>query len=59
MMKIKLKTQAFSHLGRSAMILAVFFGIDKIFSFIRSMIVTRHFGLTSFELDAFNAAKYH
>lgn len=38
------------------MILAVFFGIDKIFSFIRSMIVTRHFGLTSFELDAFNAA---
>ena len=56
MNKTKIKARAFSHLGRSAIILAVFFGIDKIFSFARSMIITRQFGLSSFELDAFNAA---
>ncbi|MEN8240981.1 MAG: murein biosynthesis integral membrane protein MurJ [Chloroflexota bacterium] len=56
MKKTKIKARAFSHLGRSAIILAVFFGIDKIFSFARSMIITRQFGLSSFELDAFNAA---
>jgi putative peptidoglycan lipid II flippase len=56
MKKSKIKAKAFSHLGRSAIILAVFFGIDKIFSFIRSMIITRQFGLSSLELDAFNAA---
>jgi putative peptidoglycan lipid II flippase len=52
----KQKSKPFSHLGRSAILLAVFFGIDKIFSFVRSMIVTRQFGLSSFELDAFHAA---
>jgi putative peptidoglycan lipid II flippase len=55
MNKQKVKQKAFSHLGRSAIILAVFFGIDKIFSFVRSMIVTREIGFT-YELDAFHAA---
>jgi putative peptidoglycan lipid II flippase len=56
MTRTKPEAKAFSHLGRSAIIMAVFFGIDKIFSFARSMIVTRQFGLSSFELDAFHAA---
>jgi putative peptidoglycan lipid II flippase len=56
MKKPKLKAKAFSHLGRSAILLAVFFGIDKVFSFARSLIITRQFGLSSFELDAFHAA---
>ena len=44
-----------SHLARSSFLLAFFFGIDKIFSFLRATMVNRLFGL-SYELDAFNAA---
>ncbi|MDH5606842.1 MAG: murein biosynthesis integral membrane protein MurJ [Anaerolineae bacterium] len=44
-----------SHFARSTIIVAVFFGIDKILGFGRSLIVGRHFGL-SYELDVFNAA---
>ncbi|HKJ28172.1 MAG TPA: murein biosynthesis integral membrane protein MurJ [Anaerolineales bacterium] len=44
-----------SHLARSSFLLAFFFGIDKIFSFVRATMVNRLFGL-SYELDAFNAA---
>lgn len=44
-----------SHFARSSLIIAVFFGLDKIFSFVRALIVNRQFGLT-YELDVFNAA---
>ncbi|MGD2026769.1 MAG: murein biosynthesis integral membrane protein MurJ [Anaerolineales bacterium] len=44
-----------SHLARSSFLLAFFFGIDKIFGFVRATMVNRLFGL-SYELDAFNAA---
>ncbi|MGD8456720.1 MAG: murein biosynthesis integral membrane protein MurJ [Anaerolineales bacterium] len=44
-----------SHFARSSLIIAVFFGLDKIFGFVRALIVNRQFGLT-YELDVFNAA---
>jgi len=44
-----------SHLARSSLLLAFFFGIDKIFGFVRATMVNRLFGLT-YELDVFNAA---
>ncbi len=44
-----------SHFARSSLIIAVFFGIDKVFGFVRSLIVFNQFGLT-YELDVFNAA---
>lgn len=50
MKKIKL-----SHLTRVTLLLAVFFGIDKIVAFTRLIIVARQFGLSQ-ELDAFNVA---
>ncbi|MEJ2757716.1 MAG: lipid II flippase MurJ, partial [Anaerolineales bacterium] len=51
----RLKALHFSHLARSTFLLAFFFGIDKIFGFLRATMVNRLFGL-SYELDAFNAA---
>ena len=44
-----------SHFARSSLIIAVFFGIDKVLGFVRTLIVTRQFGL-SYDLDVFNAA---
>lgn len=44
-----------SHFARSSLIIAVFFGIDKVIGFIRALIVNRQFGL-SYELDVFNVA---
>jgi putative peptidoglycan lipid II flippase len=44
-----------SHFARSSLIIAVFFGLDKIIGFVRTLIVNRQFGLT-YELDVFNAA---
>ncbi|KAA3648238.1 MAG: murein biosynthesis integral membrane protein MurJ [Chloroflexi bacterium] len=44
-----------SHFARSSLIVAFFFGIDKVLAFVRQLIITRQFGL-SYELDAFNAA---
>lgn len=44
-----------SHLTRVTILLAVFFGIDKIVAFARIIIVARQFGL-SHELDTFNVA---
>lgn len=44
-----------SHLARSSLIVALFFGLDKIVGFVRTLIVNRQFGL-SYELDVFNAA---
>lgn len=54
-MKKLLNKVSMSHLARSTFLLAFFFGIDKIFGFLRATMVNRLFGL-SYELDAFNAA---
>ncbi len=51
----RIKSLRISHLARSTFLLAFFFGIDKIFGFLRATMVNRLFGL-SYELDAFNAA---
>ncbi|NJN43833.1 MAG: hypothetical protein HC806_03225 [Anaerolineae bacterium] len=44
-----------SHVSRSSLIIAFFFGIDKIFAFARQIIQARIFGL-SYDIDVFNAA---
>ncbi|MEX2143908.1 MAG: murein biosynthesis integral membrane protein MurJ [Anaerolineales bacterium] len=44
-----------SHFARSTLIIAFFFGIDKIFAFARQLLVNNQFGL-GYELDVFNAA---
>jgi len=44
-----------SHLARSSLIVAVFFGLEKLLGFLRQVMVARQFGLSP-ELDAFNAA---
>jgi len=43
------------HLARSTLIIAFFFGVDKILGFVRQTLVARQFSL-SYELDVFNAA---
>ncbi|MBW8012455.1 MAG: murein biosynthesis integral membrane protein MurJ [Chloroflexi bacterium] len=43
-----------THLARSSIIIAVFFGIDKVLGFVRTIIVNRQFGLS--DLDVFNVA---
>jgi putative peptidoglycan lipid II flippase len=44
-----------SRFARSTLIVAVFFGLEKVLGFVRQVITARQFGLSS-ELDAFNAA---
>ncbi|MDH3943340.1 MAG: murein biosynthesis integral membrane protein MurJ [Anaerolineae bacterium] len=44
-----------THFARSSIIIAVFFGIDKVAGFVRALIINNQFGL-SYELDVFNAA---
>ena len=44
-----------SLIARSSIIIAVFFGLDKILGFVRQVLIARQFGL-SYEIDAFNAA---
>jgi putative peptidoglycan lipid II flippase len=44
-----------SRLTRVSILLAFFFGLDKVIAFLRSLIIARQFGLSN-ELDAFNAA---
>ena len=44
-----------THIARSTLIIATFFGLDKILGFIRQILVARQFGLT-YEIDVFNAA---
>jgi putative peptidoglycan lipid II flippase len=44
-----------THVARSSLIIAVFFGFDKILGFGRQILVARQFGLT-YEIDVFNAA---
>ncbi len=49
------KSAHMTHIARSSLIIAVFFGVDKILGFIRQVLVARQFGL-SYEIDVFNAA---
>lgn len=44
-----------NHIARSTLIIAVFFGVDKVLGFIRQVLIARQFDLSR-ELDAFNAA---
>ncbi len=44
-----------SHIARSTLIIAVFFGLDKILGFARQILVAHLFGLT-YQIDVFNAA---
>jgi putative peptidoglycan lipid II flippase len=44
-----------SRFARSTLIVAVFFGLEKVLGFVRQVITARQFGLSP-ELDAFNAA---
>ncbi len=44
-----------SHIARSTLIIAVFFGLDKFLGLFRQVLVARQFGLT-YEIDVFNAA---
>lgn len=44
-----------SHIARSALIIAVFFGLEKLLGFLRQLLIARQFGLSE-SLDVFNAA---
>jgi putative peptidoglycan lipid II flippase len=44
-----------SYLARTSLLVGLFFGLDKVLAFARSIIIARQFSL-SFELDAFNVA---
>lgn len=44
-----------SHLTRISLLLAIFFGVDKLLGILRIIIIGRQFGLSA-ELDVFNAA---
>lgn len=44
-----------THVARSSLIVAIFFGLDKVLGFIRQVFVARQFALT-YEIDVFNAA---
>jgi putative peptidoglycan lipid II flippase len=43
------------HIARSTLIIATFFGLEKLLGFVRNVLIARTFQLSS-ELDAFNAA---
>ncbi len=43
------------HIARSSLIIAFFFGLDKILGFLRQVLIARQFAL-SYEIDVFNAA---
>ncbi len=44
-----------SHVARSSLLIAVFFGIDKLLGLFRQIVIGRQFGVSA-ELDIFNAA---
>jgi len=44
-----------THIARSALIIAVFFGLEKLLGFVRQLLIARQFGLSA-SLDVFNAA---
>jgi putative peptidoglycan lipid II flippase len=45
-----------SHLARSTIIIAIFFGLEKALGFVRQILISRTFGSSISLLDAFNAA---
>ena len=49
------KKHKLSLIARSSLIIAVFFGLDKILGFVRQVLIAHQFGLT-YQIDAFNAA---
>lgn len=53
--KVLCYTPHMKHIARSTIIIAVFFGLEKILGFIRQVLIARTFKLST-ELDAFNAA---
>ena len=44
-----------SKIARSALIVAIFFGMEKLLGFARQLLIARQFGLSA-DLDVFNAA---
>lgn len=44
-----------NHIARSTLIIATFFGVDKVMGFVRQVLIAREFGLT-YQIDVFNAA---
>ena len=44
-----------THVARSSLLIAVFFGLDKLLGLVRQIVIGRQFGVSQ-ELDAFNAA---
>ena len=48
-------TPNMKHIARSTLIIAIFFGLEKVLGFIRNVLIARTFKLST-ELDAFNAA---
>jgi putative peptidoglycan lipid II flippase len=44
-----------THVARSTLIIAIFFGLDKVLGFVRQRLIAMQFGL-SYEIDVFNAA---
>jgi len=48
-------TPIMKHIARSTLVIAIFFGLEKILGFIRNVLIARTFNLST-ELDAFNAA---
>ena len=48
-------TPFMKHIARSTLIIAVFFGLEKVLGFVRNVLIARTFNLSA-ELDAFNAA---
>ncbi len=49
------RTPRISHVARSSLLIAVFFGVDKLLGLFRQVIIGRQFGISA-ELDVFNAA---
>jgi putative peptidoglycan lipid II flippase len=47
--------RSLSKVTRATLILAIFFGLDKVFAFVRQIVIARQFGLSA-ELDVFNVA---
>lgn len=49
------QTSRTSHVARSSLLIAVFFGLDKLLGLFRQVVIGRQFGVSA-ELDVFNAA---
>lgn len=49
------RSPAISHVARSSLLIAVFFGLDKLLGLFRQVVIGRQFGV-GIELDVFNAA---